>query len=319
MKKLMVFLLIVLISGCTAKLDEIKESKLLMGTTATITVVDQDKVKAEKAIEAAFAEIKRIEYLMSDFIENSQIGILNKKGRLENADPEIIYIITKSNYYSNLSNGAFDITVQPILDLYKKSFEELKRPPSDEEIKEASNLINYTNIIINGSTIKLNKEGMKVTLGGIAAGYAIDKAADILEEKGIKHALIDIGGDIRAIGSKPGVPWRIALENPRNKAEYITIVELDNKSVATSGDYERYFEETKKFHHIINPKTGYSATDLISVTIIADKALDVDAISTSVFVLGPEKGLELIESLDNVEGLLITKDKEIIKSSGFEY
>ncbi len=319
MKKLIwAILFLILISGC-APLTETKESQILMGTTAEIIVIDEDTPKANESIAAAFEEIKRIEDIMTIYNNESQVGVLNKEGILENVEPELAYLINMSGYYSGLSDGAFDITVQPILDLYTESFNELKRAPTDEEIKETSTLIGYKGIIINGSTIKLNKKGMKITLGGIAKGYAIDRAIEVLEKKGIKHALVNLGGNMRAIGSKIDEPWKIALENPRNKGDYITIIDLSDKSVSTSGDYERYFNENKSFHHIINPKTGYSATDLISVTIITDKALDADALSTTVFVLGPEKGLELIESLDGVEGLLITKDRKIIKSKGFNY
>jgi len=122
---------------------------------------------------------------------------------------------------------------------------------------------------------------------------------------------------MRAIGNKGEENWQIALQNPRNKNEFLTVIPLNNTAVATSGDYERYFDDSKKFHHIVNPKTGYSALELMSVTIITEKAIDADALATSVFVMGKEKGLELIESLDNVEGLIITQEKEIIKSNGF--
>jgi thiamine biosynthesis lipoprotein len=220
-------------------------------------------------------------------------------------------------YYGELSNGSFDITVQPILDLYKYSFENFGRPPKEEDIKDTLDLVDYRYVLIKDDLIILRKEGMKVTLGGIAKGYAIDRAVDVLKRYEIKHALVNAGGDMRAIGSKGDEDWRIALQNPRNKDEYITIIPLDNKAVATSGDYERYYDENKSFHHIVDPRTGYSAAELISVTIVADKAMDADAIATSVYVLGKEKGMELIERLDGVEGLAITKDKEIVRSSGF--
>ena len=236
---------------------------------------------------------------------------------------DLIETINRSIYYGDLSDGAFDITVQPVLDLYTYSFTELKRPPTDEEIKSAVKEIGYKNIVINGTSIEFTKPNMKITLGGIAKGYAVEKAINILKQKGIKHALVNAGGNMRAIGNKGNKTnnekWSIALQNPRKTDEYITLIYLDNNAVSTSGDYERYFNENKTFHHIINPKTGYSATDLISVTIVADNAYDADALSTSVFVLGPEKGLKLIESLDNVEGLLITRDKQIIKSFGWKY
>lgn len=315
MKKLILLLAILVISGCSIK--EIKETRILLGTEVTITVLHSNPSYAKSAINLAFNEIARIEELLSHTKNNSELYKLNKNGYVENISLDFLKIIKKSFYYSNLTNGAFDITVQPILDLYKKTFKQ-GRAPTREEIEEVLKLVNYEDVILHHRNVSFRKKGMKITLGGIAKGYAIDKAITALKKLGIKHALIDAGGDIRALGDKNGKPWRIALENPRNKREYITIINLKDKAIATSGDYERYFDEKKKFHHIINPKTGYSATELISVTIITDKAIDADALATAVFVLGPEQGLKLIESLSNVEGLLITSNKKIIKTSGFK-
>lgn len=319
MKKI-IFLLIIsfLLVGCQEKLIKTEITKELMGTTVAITVYNDDKKEAEKVINLAFEEIKRIEGLLSNFKNDSEVFLLNKNGFIENPSNDLVYNVKKALRYSEISQGSFDITVQPILDLYTDSFENKKRAPTDEEIKETLKLVNFEDIIIEFKKIRFEKEGMKITLGGIAKGYAIDKAIDVLEKNYIEHALVNAGGDLRALGNKGDEKWSIALANPRNKGEYIALIKLNNNSVATSGDYERYFDEDKKFHHIVDPRTGYSATELISVTIIADKAIDADALATSVFVLGKEKGLELIEELDNVEGLVITKDREIVKSSGFE-
>ena len=316
MKKILSLLLLIFLTACIP-LTETKETREVMGTIATITILGPDTHKADKAIDEAFEEIDRIESLMSIYQE-SQLSTLNEDGILENADPEIVELIKKSNHYSSISDGAFDISVQPILELYSESFEQKKRPPTEEEINKTLKLVDYASIEIEDTSIKFNKEGMKITLGAIAKGYAVDKAIEVLKDNEIKHSLVDLGGDMRAIGSKITEPWSIALENPRDKSEYISIIKLKDQAVATSGDYERYFNENRSFHHIVNPKTGYSATDLISVTIIAPTALEADSISTSAFVLGPKKGLELIGSLENVEGLLITKERNIIKSSGFD-
>ncbi len=288
-----------------------------MGTFVTITVYHEDQELAQQAINEAYNEIIRIDSLLSSYKENSEVSFLNKDKYINSPSKDLLINLEKSNYYSEISQGSFDITVQPILDLYKTSFAENNKPPTEEEIKTTLELINYKDLTIGKSKIEL-KENMKVTLGGIAKGYVIDKAIETLQKNNIQHALVNAGGDMRAIGKKPTNNWQIALENPRDKSQYITILNINNKAVATSGDYERYFDPEKKFHHIINPNTGYSATELISVTIITDKAIDADALATSVFVLGKEEGLKLIETLDNVKGLLITKDRDIIKSSGFE-
>jgi len=216
-----------------------------------------------------------------------------------------------------LSDGAFDITVQPILDLYNRSFIEKNSAPSGEEINKELKKVDYKRVIIKDQKIQIGDDQI-ITLGGIAKGYAVEKAIEILKRHNITMALVDASGNMRALGRKPDGVWNIAMEDPRNVNNYITIIPLDNNAVSTSGDYERYFDPGMKYHHIINPKTGYSATELISVTIVTDNAFDADALSTAVFVLGKEKGMKLIESLPGVEGLIITREKEILRSSGFK-
>jgi thiamine biosynthesis lipoprotein len=315
--KIITLFLIILLTGCTS-LKKTEQTQELMGTFVTITVYDEEN--AEDSIEKAFNEIKRIDNLLSEYKDSSEVSKLNKQSYLTKPSEELIYNLERSIYYGNLTDGSFDITVKPILDLYSISFEEYGEPPTDRRIKTTLLYVDYSKIRINKkNNVIVLSDSMKITLGGITKGYAIDKAIEVLKREGVKHALVNAGGDMRAIGSKPKESWNIALQNPRNKKELITTIPLNNTAVATSGDYERYYDDEKKFHHIVNPKTGYSATELISVTIIADNAMDADALATSVFVMGTENGLELIESLDNVEGLIITKEKEIIKSSGFPY
>ena len=303
--------MLLLATGCVQE-QRLSSTRELMGTIVTITVIGEDSA----AIELAFKEIEKVESLMSRYDPDSQVSALNSEGYIENADTLLINVLRKAEYYSAISNGAFDVTVQPLLELYTESFRRKRKPPSDAEIKETLKLVDYANIMIAGDKVSFSKEGMKITLGGIAKGYAVDRAVEVLKQNGIKHALVNAGGDMRAIGSKGVEDWSIALRNPRDETDYITVIKLNDKAVATSGDYERYFID-KSQHHIINPKTGKSALGLISVTVITDKAIDADALATSVFVLGANKGLELIESLSGVEGLLITEEKEVIRSSGF--
>tara|TARA_Y100000310_G_scaffold339022_1_gene430398 strand:+ start:25826 stop:26770 length:945 start_codon:yes stop_codon:yes gene_type:complete len=311
MKKILGILMLLLATGCVQE-QRLSSTRELMGTIVTITVIGEDSA----AIELAFKEIEKVESLMSRYDPDSQVSALNSEGYIENADTLLINVLRKAEYYSAISNGAFDVTVQPLLELYTESFRRKRKPPSDAEIKETLKLVDYANIMIAGDKVSFSKEGMKITLGGIAKGYAVDRAVEVLKQNGIKHALVNAGGDMRAIGSKGVEDWSIALRNPRDETDYITVIKLNDKAVATSGDYERYFID-KSQHHIINPKTGKSALGLISVTVITDKAIDADALATSVFVLGANKGLELIESLSGVEGLLITEEKEVIRSSGF--
>jgi FAD:protein FMN transferase len=302
--------------NASSSVHEIKRSEKLMDTVFTITVYTDKPETAEIAIMEAFNKIKKIELELNVYNFDSELSKLNREKILESPSDDLEINIARALYYSNLSNGTFDITVQPILDLFKSSFIEKNSPPPGDMIKKELRKVNYKRIILENNIIKIGDD-QSITLGGIAKGYAVEKAIEILKNHKIDMALVDASGNMRALGKKPGGEWNIAIRDPRSRSNYITIIPLDNNAVSTSGDYERYFDNKKKSHHIINPKTGYSATDVISVTIVTDNAFDADALSTTVFVLGKEKGMNLIESLPNVEGLIITRNKEIIRSSGF--
>jgi FAD:protein FMN transferase len=317
----MLLIIAVLLTGtavnANSSLLKIQRTEELMDTFFTITVYSNSQKKAETAIKSAFKEIKKLESELSVYSNDSELSMLNRKKTLKSPSEDLKINIDRSLYYSNLSNGAFDITVQPILDLYKKSFSEKNSAPSDEEINKELKKIDYKKIIKKDKEITIGDD-QSITLGGIAKGYAVEKAIEILKRHNITMALVDASGNMRALGKKPEGEWNIAMADPRDMNNYITIIPLDNNAVSTSGDYERYFDDKMKYHHIINPKTGYSATELISVTIVTDNAFDADALSTVVFVLGKKKGMELIESLPGVEGLIITREKEILRSSGFK-
>jgi len=317
-KVIFLFIFVFILSGCN-QYEKVEQTRNLMGTFVKIVVYDKEHSNAITAMEKAFRAVENVNELMSTYIEESEISQLNKNGHLDSISPEFAYVLSKAEKYSDLSNGAFDITVKPLLELYKNTFKTRNSPPNDEELAEALKLVDYRNVILKDRSVKFKTPGCMVDLGGIAKGYAIDQAIEALETSGINYALVNAGGDIRALGTKPdGKKWKIALQNPRDKDDFITKFELSDKAVATSGDYERYFNESKSAHHIINPKTGKSATELISVTVIAQKAIDADALATTVFVLGEKKGLELINKLENTETLIITSDRRILSSDGFD-
>lgn len=306
MKRIFLLGVLVLLAACSV--PEISETRESMGTLVNIKIIGSN----QSLLNAGFSEIERINRIMGPYGNESEVRELNEKRNIEGSD-EMRYVLGRSIFYSVLSEGAFDVTVQPILDLYAISFGEFGMPPTEEDIEEAKRQVSYTKINLS-DRIKIGG-GQKITLGGIAKGYAIDLAVDKLKEAGVESGLVNAGGDLRGFGEKE---WKVALANPRDKKDYITIIKFRNKAVATSGDYERFFDENKSFHHIVDPRTGYSATELMSVTIVADKAIDADALATSVFVLGKEKGIEMIEKITDVEGLIITREKEILRSSGFK-
>jgi FAD:protein FMN transferase len=324
-KKIYLIVILIIFSififGCETNNIEIKEyssTKEMMNTFVTITVYSNNEEKANSVINLAFEEIKIIEKKLSIFDNNSEIYKLNENKFLITNDFDIRYIINESINYYHLTNKAFDITVQPILELYSESFRINNSPPSDIQIQELLEKIGANNILIKDNGIYFLNDKIKITLGGIAKGYAVDKAVLKLKENNISSGIVNLGGDLFSFGKKPdGNEFIIALQNPRNKEDYIAKFNISNKAVTTSGDYEKYFDDEKKSHHILNPITGKSALGVISATVISDSAIKSDALSTAIFVLGHKKGIELINSLENTEALIITTDKELFYSDNF--
>lgn len=284
----------------------IKDVQNALGTFVTITIVHPNVDEGISALCAAFDEIYRIHDLMSVHKQSSEVGILNRKGYYEGVSDDTKYVIEKANCFSELSNGTFDITVLPILRLWEENARTSK-VPTDAEISKRLELVNYRNVIIDEKNISFRKAGMGITLAGVAKGYAVDKAIEALSQGNIRHALVNAGGDIRLIGGKTEtIPWKIAIRDPRNKTRIVTTVDLYDQAVATSGTYQRSFND------IINPKVGRPAQGVLSSTIIAKKAIDADMLATCMFVLGAEKGIELLRRLDGVKALVITSDGSIL-------
>jgi len=296
------------------------DTRSIMDTIVTIKVVDTDSTHARMAIDNAFEKVHYVDSSMDYFDNTSELSRLNTDAQLFDASNNLTYVVNKSIYYQHITHGAFDITILPLLDLWKSKFVPggTHQPPAENEISETLRLVNASNITIKGNDIFL-EEGMKITLGGIAKGYALDLAIDSLRKDGISSGFVDAGGNGYYIGHRPdGTSWRVGLQNPNMSEQVITVVGVTDMAIATSGNYERYFSEEAKVSHIADPRTGYPSQNLISATVIAPTGIDSDALSTSVFVLGEQDGLKMIEELDGIECLLITNDKRIVKSSGFE-
>ncbi|MFC1704173.1 FAD:protein FMN transferase [Candidatus Omnitrophota bacterium] len=289
--------------GCVKKQPYHTESRLLMGTVVEITC--QDK----QAIQVAFREMEDVERLLSIFDDNSEISQLNKRRKL-NASWKTLQILKKCKSFYETSSGAFDITAGPLVDIWKDAIEE-GRAPSERSITRAKKLVDSNNIVIDEvfSTAKLSKRRMKLDLGAVAKGYAVDVAIRKLKEIGITSCLINAGGDIYCLGKKNNRPWQIGIQHPRNDSIVKNFV-LTNRAVATSGDYEQFFVlQNKRYSHIINPYTGYPAdSGVVSVTVIADDCITADALATSIFVLGKEKGEELARAFANVQTIIFTED-----------
>ena len=298
---------------------EVEVSRFALGTTITLILETDDIGQQHVIIDAVYNEIERLERLLSSYRYDSQLSHLNRNGAISGKIREFKEILVESRRFSLLSNGAFDITVKPVLDLFYICHMYERRRPTGEELENAFKLVGYQGIRIHDQEIVLEKPGMGVTLDGIAKGYIIDKAINVLLQFGISRAFVNAGGDVRVIGERArNVPWKVALRDPRDESDCIAIVHLNNKAIATSGDYTQYFFSDRKAHHIVDPRTGLSAVGLISATIVTDRAMDADALATTVMVLGQAEGVELIERLPHTEALIVTKNREILKSSGFD-
>jgi len=321
---LLVLLIVLLMSVTCAEEPPMKfeETRPLMGTYVKVVVCTGEAI-AREAINAAFARMEEIEKIASTFDEESEAFKLNQDGYSAAPSEELLELINLSLYYSELTGGNFDITIQPLLDLWQykpdadKQFWELDKSTQKAEINEALKLVGPDQIIVEDNTINFKEEGTKITFGGIAKGYAVDEALEVLKGMGIKYALVDAGGDIGTIGSKlGGENWNVALVNPDNTSESAANFRFSDKAVATSGNYERYFDPEKETGHIINPKTGFSANECISVTIIAEDCTQADVLATGVFVMGAENGMRLVELLEDVECFIIDADRTIHPSCG---
>ncbi len=309
-----------LTTGCNFRtLQKFQENREMMGTFVSITVYAAEEDFALEAIDSAFGKIKKIEEIASIYSEESEVSFLNKNGYIDNPSAELYELITESKNYTEVTGGAFDITVQPILELWEAGLWKEEENVQKQKISDALNLVGSDMILVDVNRIEFEKEEMSVTLGGIAKGYAVDKAIEVLKAKGIEYALVDAGGDIMASGKKPdGSYWTIALQNPDKESEEIAAFQVHDRAVTTSGNYERYFDPEKEVHHITDPRTGFSANKCISATVISNSCMDADALSTSVFVLGPEEGLSLINKLDGVEALVIDNKRNIFESKSLD-
>ena len=317
--------------------------QLVMGTFVRVVAVAKDSSTAKKCIETALAKIQRVDERMSDYKDDSEISELNRDGakRAVRVSEPTYEVLQTSIEFSELTDGAFDITVGPLVDLFHSAEEETVAP-GKEQIAQAKSKVGYEKLKLNSQnrTVKFSVEGMRVDLGGIAKGYAIDKAVEAMQTCGAIGGMVDIGGDIRCFGTpaKGKDHWLIGLQDPNvpfessgdivipaqvgiSEGEPLLVLKLTDAAVATSGGYRRFaLIEGKKYSHIIDTKTGYSSDQLASVTIISKNATDADALATAVSVMGAEKGLALIEKLPQTEAILIPSQPklQLIKTSGAE-
>jgi thiamine biosynthesis lipoprotein len=295
-----------------------REDADIMGTRITVELFHSDSEMARRGIRSVMAEMRRIDRSMSPYIESSEIARINREAgtRAVAISEELYALIEQSARFSVLTDGAFDITFASAGFLY--DYRNRQRP-SKHRLKTAVGLIDYRSLVMDSKarTIRFSRPGMRIDLGGIAKGYAVDRCIQRLRALHIQSALVTAGGDSRIVGDRWGRPWTIGIRDPRTRDGVVALIPLRDAAISTSGDYERYFEENgTRYHHIIDPQTGDSARELQSVTIIGPDATTTDALSTSVFVLGLERGMELVNGSAGIDAILVDHAGKLHYSEG---
>jgi thiamine biosynthesis lipoprotein len=298
------------------RLHRVSVTRTQLGTAVNVTVVHPSADHAHRMIEDAFAEFERLESIFSRYRAGTAVSRLNRDGVVADAPSELVEVMTRALDYSRLSGGAFDVTVAPVLNLYVSRFAKTDVPPAEDEITAALALVGWQGVRIEGSTIALERPGMAVTMDGIAKGFIVDHAVAVLMREGADRVMVEAGGDMSTTGGDDD-PWRIGIQDPHDLHGTLGVLQLRGEALASSGDYMQYFTPDRRLNHIIDPRTGRSPEQSSGTTIRAPKAIDADAVSTSVFVLGPVEGIALLDRLDGVEGMLVTKTGEQVTSKGF--
>ena len=292
----------------------------IMGTNIDVEIWHDDTVKGEAAIDAVMDEMRRIDTLMSHYKPESELSQINARGAREAVvvDPELFDLIKLSLHFSEITDGAFDITYASVGYLYDYR-KHIK--PSEDQIEKALPGVNYRHLILNekAHSVKFAQEGMRIDLGGIAKGYAVDRGIGILQARGVQHAVVTAGGDTRIIGDRLGRPWIVGIRHPDDKSKTVLRLPLVDTAMSTSGDYERYFDENgQRYHHIIDPHTGHSASKVRSATILGPTAVQTDGLSKTAFVLGADKALEIIERLPDFDAIFVRPDGKVLYTKGLQ-
>jgi thiamine biosynthesis lipoprotein len=296
------------------------DARPLMGTEVSVLLWHDDVAAGELLVEEVFREAERINRLMSTYIDDSRISEINRQAAEAPvaAGDELFQLIRRSLDISVLTLGAFDITYDSVGQHY--DFRNRQRP-DDATIEAERKLINYRFVELDqaAGTVKFRQQGVRINLGGIAKGYVVERGVNILRVHGVEHAIVTAGGDSRLLGDRRGQPWMVGIRDPRKDGQVAISVPLQDEAISTSGDYERYFEEGDiRYHHIIEPSTGAPASGVHSATVFGPDAVITDALSTSVFVMGVDRGLRLIATLPDYESIVIDADGRIYYSDGLQ-
>lgn len=312
------FLLLALLLPAGSHAAWYEREEAIMGTRVAVQLWSEDPALAERAMDAVIGEMHRTDELMSTYKPGSQLSQVNEHAyeRPVQVDADIIDVVEKALGYSRLSDGVFDVTYASVGYLfdYRKHVH-----PTDAQIAAALPAVDYRQVVVDhdARTIRFLKPGMRIDLGGIAKGWAVDRGIDILRELGIEHAMVNAGGDTRLLGDRRGKPWIVGIRDPRNEGKVVTRIPLQDEALSTSGDYERYFEEDGvRYHHILEPGTGRSPKAVRSVTVIGPTATHTDGLTKPVFILGVERGLEFIRKVKDAEAIIVDNEGRVFHSEG---
>ena len=292
----------------------------IMGTRIVVELWSEQPDAGERAIDAVMAEMRHIDSSMSTYKPDSEVSRVNARAARGpvKISAELFGLLETALEYSRITDGAFDITYASVGFMYDFR---ARHHPDDKEIAAALPAVNYHHLLLDRVTrsVRFTQPGVRIDLGGIAKGYAVDRGIDILQRLGVRHALVSAGGDSRIIGDRFGKPWIVGIRHPDRKDEVIARLPLVDTAISTSGDYERYFDEHGvRYHHIIDPRTGHSASAVRSATILAPTATRTDGLSKTAFVLGAEAALKIYARLADVEAILVRPDGKVLYSQGLE-
>jgi thiamine biosynthesis lipoprotein len=298
---------------------KVTSARPAMGTLVSISALARSQQRAEEAIGRALEEMDRLIGVFSRFEGTSAIAELNDAGRLDCAPPEFSHVLSRSLAYHEQSGGAFDITVEPLVDLFRDRLDGVTpREPTVGEIREALELVGSHHVVLSRGSVSLARAGMGVTLDGVAKGYIVDAMARALADHGVESYLINAGGDIRASGRKERrQPWTVGVQDPCKSGSFPDTIHLTDAAVATSGSYEIYFDRDRTYHHIVSAETGRSPNLSAGVSVVAPSAMAADALATAVFVMEPQRGIGFINSLSGCECLIIGEDGTQRTSTGW--
>ena len=300
----------------STKRRRVRKQAHALGSVITLTALHENANVANEALDRAFQELEEIEEVLSLYRPESQVCRLNRGETLDHAHAHLVRVLAYAQKVSTASEGAFDITVQPLWEVFRDA-DKQGESPSDKDVDLARGKVGWKRVRMSGERVHLGGEGTAITLNGIAQGYAADRVKQVLVDAGIKHALIDCG-EISPLGqSAQDAPWKVGIQHPRESQAFVSVAELSGRCLATSGDYATRFGDDYRCNHLFDPQTGYSPDEFASVSVVAPTAMEADAFSTAVFVAGVERGMKLLETFPGTDAFLVLKDGRTLVTKRF--